>query len=122
MARTPLVLGLALALIAGVAACGGSTGDTTPAASTPAATSPAGSPTSTPAATGADAATLFAEDCAGCHKADGSGGFGPDLTGEDNAAGVATKIAEGGGGMPSFSGQLTDAQIEALAGYVVDEL
>jgi mono/diheme cytochrome c family protein len=34
----------------------------------------------------------------------------------------AAKIVGGGGGMPSFSGQLSEAQIQALAGYVVDEL
>jgi mono/diheme cytochrome c family protein len=121
MLRNLLLLALGLMTIVGFGACGdAATSDTAPT-ETPAATSPASSPASTPTQA-ADAAALFADNCAGCHKADGSGDFGPDLTGEDNVGGVAERIASGGSGMPSFSGDLTDAQIQAIADYVVNEL
>ena len=117
MLRNLLLLALGLVTIVGLGACGdAATSDTAPT-ETPAATSPASTPTQA-----ADAAALFADTCAGCHKVDGSGDFGPDLTGEDNVGGVAERIASGGSGMPSFSGDLTDAQIQALADYVVNEL
>ena len=118
MLRNLLLFTLVLVAVVGLAACGG---QTTPA-STPAATSPAASPTSTPTQTAGDPAAQFAELCAGCHKADGSGGFGPDLRGEDDTGRVAKQISSGSSGMPSFSGDLTDAQIQALADYVVSEL
>jgi len=118
MLRNLLLFTLVLVAVAGLAACGG---QTTPA-STPAATSPAASPTSTPTQTAGDPAAQFAELCAGCHKADGSGGFGPDLRGEDDTGRVAKQISSGGSSMPAFSGDLTDAQIQALADYVVSEL
>ncbi len=31
---------------------------------------------------------------------------------------MATKVAEGGGGMPSFAGQLSEQQIQDVAAYV----
>jgi cytochrome c551 len=111
-----------LVAVAGLAACGGGTTDTTTPASTPAATSPAASPASTPTQAADDPAALFAEYCAGCHAADGSGGNAPDLRGEDNVDRVAEQVRGGGGGMPSFSGELSDAQIQALAEYVVSQL
>ena len=88
----------------------------------PAATPTATTPASTPTQAADDPAALFADNCAGCHGADGSGGNGPDLRGEDNVDGIAEQVREGGGGMPAFSGELTDAQIQALAEYVVAEL
>jgi cytochrome c551 len=122
MLRNLLLLALVLTAAVGLAACGGETTDETTPTSTPAATSPAASPASTPTQDAGDPAAQFVALCAGCHKADGSGGFGPDLRGEDNVGRVAEQIATGGGGMPSFSGDLTDAQIQALADYVVSEL
>lgn len=121
MPRSLLVLTLAAVLLVGAVACGDegtSDGGGTPA---PAATTPAPPVETTPAAS-SDAAAQYADLCAGCHKADGSGGFGPDLRGEDNVGGIAEQIREGGGRMPSFSGDLTDAEIQALAGYVANEL
>lgn len=118
MFRKLLLLILVLVAVAGIAACGDEATDDTTPASTPAATTPA----STPTQTADDPATLFADNCAGCHGADGSGGNGPDLRGEDNVDGIAQQVREGGSGMPSFSGELTDAQIQALAEYVGTEL
>ena len=71
-----------------------------------------------------DAAALFSSYCSGCHGADGKGGFGSDLSkssykyGKDAAA-VKVSIAEGRGGgkMPSFGGQLSAAEVDALVEY-----
>lgn len=65
---------------------------------------------------------LFADHCASCHTladADAHGSAGPNLDdlGPD-AVRVARKVQAGGGGMPSFSGQLSRPEILALAGYV----
>lgn len=122
MPKTLLALALAAALSLGVVACGdegagGGGGATTPA---PAPTTPTQPAATTPAA-GAPAAQ-YAELCAGCHKADGSGGFGPDIRGEDDVGRIAEQVREGGDRMPSFAGDLTDEQIEALAAYVANEL
>jgi len=118
MLRKLLLLALVLVATAGLAACGDEATDDTTPASTPAATTPA----STPTQAADDPATLFADNCAGCHGADGGGGSGPDLRGEDNVDGIAEQVREGGGGMPAFSGELTDAQIQAIAEYVAAEL
>lgn len=124
MRRTILIAALTATALFLVAGCGDDAADdgspTTPAApETTAATPPPSAPSPAPPAT---PALLFADNCAGCHGADGSGGNGPDLRGEDDAGGVAEKITSGGGGMPAFGGELTDAQIQELAAYVVSEL
>ncbi len=119
MRRLVLALALAVVMAATVVACGGTTTDDATSAA-PVATP---SETASLSAPGADqAAVLFADDCAGCHGADGSGGSGPDLRGEDDLAGVKSQIESGGGPMPAFSGQLSPDQIEALTQYVVTEL
>ena len=119
MPKTPLVLALAAALTLGVVACGDE--GTGGGGATPA---PAATPTSTPATAPAagDPAAQYAELCAGCHKDDGSGGFGPDIRSKDDVGRIAEQIREGGDRMPSFADDLTDAQIQALAGYVAGEL
>jgi len=96
-----------------------------PATSTPAATAPA---TSTPTATtGTPSATtagkaVFAQNCASCHtlKAAGaSGQVGPNLDQfKPSAAIVQHQVEVGGGPMPAFKGQLSAAQIAAVAQYV----
>jgi mono/diheme cytochrome c family protein len=82
------------------------------------------------AGTGAESATadaddpesLFATSCGSCHvfsPAGTSGTTGPNL--DETTLSVdeaARQIAQGGGGMPPFEGQLTDEQIQALAEYV----
>lgn len=77
-----------------------------------------------PATSGAiDAAALFADNCAGCHGADGKGGFGSDLSrssydfGKD-AASVKTSIANGRGGkMPAFGDTLSSDEVDALVDF-----
>ncbi len=72
---------------------------------------------------GVDAAGLFATYCAGCHGADGKGGFGSDLSSSAYKYGrgrdaVRSSIADGRGGrMPPFGGQLKAAEIDALTDY-----
>ena len=84
---------------------------------------PANPPKPTPPGGAADGKTIFATaGCTGCHtlKAAGSTGtVGPNL---DEAKPpkelVIDRVTNGKGGMPSFKGQLSDAQIQAVADYV----
>ncbi len=123
MRRTLLLAALAAIALFVAAGCGsettGGASPTTPAAPQ---TTAATSATAAPTQAAGDAATLFADNCAGCHGSDGGGGNGPDLRGEDNVGRVVAQIKAGGGGMPAFAGELTGAQIQALAAYVVSEL
>jgi len=82
---------------------------------------PAGGGTGTEGAE--DPKSLFTTACGSCHTladAGTSGTVGPSL---DDAKPTLDKaiaqITNGGGGMPAFKGQLSDAQIQALAEYVV---
>jgi mono/diheme cytochrome c family protein len=82
------------------------------------------------AGTGAEAAApdsddpenLFATSCGSCHvfsPAGTSGTTGPSLDETTLSVDeVARQIAQGGGGMPPFEGQLTEEQIQALAEYI----
>ncbi len=76
------------------------------------------------AASGAatDGKQLFTSNCGSCHTlsaAGTSGQVGPDLDGTTlSAAQIETKVRQGGGAMPSFSGKLSDAQIKAVAAFV----
>lgn len=102
-----VVLALAIALLAG---CGDSTTTTTDQ-----------TPTATDSQGLGDLAALYDEACANCHGPLGDGGVsGVDL--KDLTAGeqqmTANAIRNGTGGMPASAGDLTDEQIEALAGYV----
>ena len=85
-------------------------------------------------------AALFAQHCAACHQADGSGtvGLAPALKGEHwlrlgadrnylaqvVTHGLSGLIVVNGqrfvGSMPAFAGQLNDAQLAALASHVQD--
>jgi quinohemoprotein ethanol dehydrogenase len=71
-------------------------------------------------------ATVFADNCAGCHGADGTGGNGgPDLTAipsAQNRAAVLRQVRNGGGGMPAFKGQLTPKQIQDVTSYVTERI
>ena len=70
-----------------------------------------------------DGKTVFATaGCTGCHtlKAAGSTGtVGPNLDeAKPSKDLVIDRVTNGQGGMPSFKGQLSEAQIEAVADYV----
>lgn len=75
------------------------------------------------AAQGADGKALFQKNCAACHQANGKGipGAFPALAGnalvQGPAAGVATVLLKGRGGMPDFSASLSDADIAQVLTY-----
>jgi mono/diheme cytochrome c family protein len=60
--------------------------------------------------------------CAGCHTlraAQSTGTTGPNLDQLKPSADVVERqVRNGGGGMPSFTGRLSDQQIKAVAQYV----
>ncbi len=60
--------------------------------------------------------------CSGCHTladAGAAGQSGPNLDiAKPMAAQVEAQVTQGGGGMPSFAGQLSSDQIKAVADYV----
>jgi cytochrome c6 len=67
-------------------------------------------------------AVFASAGCSGCHTlkdAGATGTVGPDLDQlKPSKATVARQVTNGGGVMPSFKGQLSEAQIQAVAGYV----
>ncbi len=126
-----LVVGLVvLGLMVGAYAIGHDRGETAgrEAASTaPPPTAPTtteAAPTTTSAAdVAAQGKELFASaGCAGCHTladAGASGSVGPNLDQvKPSAALVVDRVTNGKGVMPSFSGQLSKEEIDALAAYV----
>ena len=85
---------------------------------------------SSEAVAGPDAGGIFRRSCQICHGADGRGASSgsrlpglPDFTsglwqeGRSRAQ-LAASILEGKGGMPSFRGKLSTAEVRALASYV----
>jgi mono/diheme cytochrome c family protein len=83
--------------------------------------------TSTPAAGGEEQAAaqgkqIFTSNCAVCHTlsdANASGKVGPNLDDlKPDKQTVQQKVTAGGGGMPSFRGQLQEDEINAVAQYV----
>jgi mono/diheme cytochrome c family protein len=112
-------IALYVAKCAGVNPCG-VTAETSKPAPTTTATTPA---TSTTEASKPDGKAVFAKaGCGGCHtlKAAGSSGnVGPNLDQLKPAkATVAHQVEVGGGAMPAFKGQLSAAEIDAVADFV----
>ena len=71
------------------------------------------------------AADLFADNCAGCHGADGSGVSGPSLQGIEDRLTVEDQtavITNGRGGMPAWQGRLTDTQNQLLVRFTREVL
>ena len=83
---------------------------------------PGGGGAAAPAPSGK--ALFTSSGCAGCHTladAGASGTAGPDLDQlAPDAATVAAAVKGGPGAMPAFEGQLSGAQIQAVADYVAD--
>ena len=80
-------------------------------------------------AAGGDAeagAVVFSENCSTCHGATGHGGNGgPDLRTMPLAktqAGAEEQVTNGGGGMPSFKGTLSEEEISNVAAYVSEDI
>jgi mono/diheme cytochrome c family protein len=73
-------------------------------------------------------AAIYSTRCAGCHGADGGGGFGPTLGGGvvaakyPNAADQVAVVTKGRGSMPTFGDSLTAEQIAAVVSYTRDQL
>jgi mono/diheme cytochrome c family protein len=105
-------------------------GQTTPQSSTGEQTTPTtstGTETTPPAEGGGQEAAaqgkqIFTTNCAGCHTlgdANAGGRVGPNLDDlKPDEQTVQRKVEAGGGGMPSFRGQLEDDEISAVAQYV----
>jgi mono/diheme cytochrome c family protein len=110
---------VALVLCIGVTACGG---DDEEAGATTEETTTDGTTTGE---TAADGREVFAASCGSCHTfadAGTTGTIGPDLDQLSvDAAAVEAQVRSGGGGMPAFEGELSDAEIVAVANYVVNE-
>ncbi len=128
-----LVLALAVLACGGLlgAGCGGDddsgSSDTGTDAGTTATTDEGSSTGGDGGSSGTDAnaaaITLFdSSGCAGCHTlsvADASGAVGPNLdTTSLSKAEIEAQIRSGGGAMPPYEGQLTDAQISSLADLI----
>ena len=102
-------------LVVAAAGCGGDDDDDGGAATTAATTAET-------TEGGADGAAVFASNCGTCHTlaaAGSDGTTGPnldDLMPDEET--VEAQVRSGGGGMPAFEGQLSDAEIEAVAAYV----
>jgi mono/diheme cytochrome c family protein len=68
--------------------------------------------------------TVFKGNCAGCHTlhaAGANGSVGPNLDDlKPDHDTVQHQVENGGGGMPAFEGQLSAAEIDAVATYVAD--
>jgi cytochrome c oxidase cbb3-type subunit 3 len=78
------------------------------------------------AATVADGKALFTTTCAPCHRADGGGNIGPNLTDAywihgGKATDIFHTVREGvpAKGMPTWGPQLGDARVENLVAYVL---
>jgi mono/diheme cytochrome c family protein len=71
-----------------------------------------------------DAEAIFSSSCASCHTleaAGASGTIGPNLDeSQPDEALAVERITNGMGVMPSFRGQLSEAEIAAVAKYVAD--
>ena len=69
---------------------------------------------------------VWADNCSGCHGLTGMGGNGgPDLTSiptASNRVRVLAQVKNGGGGMPSFEGTLTQKEIQDVAAFVVEDI
>jgi mono/diheme cytochrome c family protein len=82
----------------------------------------AGGDTGGGGAEAADGKTVFTGNCGSCHTlaaAGTSGQVGPNL--DDTSLGasdVEAIVREGRGGMPAFGGELSDAEIAAVAEFV----
>jgi mono/diheme cytochrome c family protein len=92
-------------------------------ATKPAPASSTGTTTTAGSSAAPDGKQVFSSaGCGGCHTlkdAGSSGNVGPNLdTLKPSKSRVARQVEVGGAAMPSFKGQLTDAQIQAVAAYV----
>jgi mono/diheme cytochrome c family protein len=102
-----------------------STSSSTPQETTSTSTSTPQNTTSTGGGTqqaSAQGKQIFTQNCAGCHTlkdANSNGQVGPNLDDlKPDEATTARQVTNGGGAMPAFKGQLSGAEINAVAQYV----
>lgn len=103
---------------------GGPTAPRPPAGTAGAPTTGAPGTTAPSPPTPPDGRTLFRASCGGCHTladAQTTGTIGPSLGGDDRSAeriGAQIRRGEPDGSMPSFTGRLSEAEIDLIAAYV----
>lgn len=123
MMRTITVLvAMLVAVVLGVAACGGDDEGSDESVATE--TAPAGTTEETSGGAEAGADVFASAGCGSCHTlaaANSSGTSGPNLDElQPDAETVAEQVTNGGGGMPAFEGELTEQQISDVAAYVAE--
>ncbi|PDO09696.1 MAG: hypothetical protein BLM47_11280 [Candidatus Reconcilbacillus cellulovorans] len=114
LGRAVAVTAVALSAAVLFTACGqtGQKGNTGSPAAQPGGAAPAG------------VETIYKNNCMSCHGQNLEGRVGPDLRkigDKYDRAQIAAVIRDGRGGMPSFKGRLSDAQIDELAGWLADK-
>lgn len=60
---------------------------------------------------------IYDANCTGCHGADGTGGSGPDITGEDDTEEMIEYVFYGDGDMPAHGDTLEDQEIADVVAY-----
>ena len=125
--KTRVRRGAALLLVVtaavAVTACGGSSDSAKTGTAPTASTSTDTSMTSTDAVKdeAPNGKTIFGNQCSVCHGVTGSGGNGgPPINQGKTKELVIKQVTNGGGGMPPFSGQLSEAEITAVADHVME--
>jgi mono/diheme cytochrome c family protein len=124
--RKLAAFGSLLMVAVAVSACGGSSGGSSSSSESTPMTSASAPATTAAGAGGAVTAAagkkVFEANCGSCHTlaaAGTNGNVGPNL--DDLAPDMATvvhQVTNGGGGMPAFGSQLSQAQIQSVAKYV----
>jgi len=79
------------------------------------------------AASDSPGATVYSDNCASCHGADGQGGIGPKLAGEVTSAFPDVEdqivvVTDGRSSMPSFGDRLSEEEIAQVVEYTRTEL
>lgn len=118
MKRTFLLVLAAAMMVALTLAVGCGGGNDTATTET---TVPADTTATAPAGGNADGAAIFAANCAVCHGAQGQGATGPDIRplGDADKDRIVKQVTNGGKSMPPFGSQLSAAEIDAVAAYVM---
>ncbi|WP_053219508.1 c-type cytochrome [Virgibacillus senegalensis] len=73
----------------------------------------------------ANGESVFENNCLSCHGEQGSGASGPNLQESEvsqDQGQVEDKVRNGGNGMPSFEGDLSDSEIADVAAYITEEV
>ncbi|QTM99556.1 c-type cytochrome [Sediminibacillus dalangtanensis] len=106
----------ALALL--LAACGGGGGDSSGGSDSGGSeTAESGDPS--------NGQSVYENNCLSCHGEQGEGASGPNLQESEVAqeqSQVEDKVRNGGNGMPSFEGDLSDSEIADVAAYISEEV